>query len=204
MEEIDNQNKVIFLGDAYVGKTNLIKVSIGKPFDPNYETTLNTSYVSKYFIYNNINYTFNLWDTIGSEKYRALTKLFFKGAIIVILVYDITSEDSFKSLDYWIKEVKQELGEDPMLAIVGNKCDLINEEQVSLKEGKMYAQNNNAKFKLTSAKDNPLGVHEFLEELFKDYITKNKEIDKKSSKQSKRINLNKKKQKKNSKKQNCC
>ena len=172
-EEEGNGNKVIFLGESSVGKTNLIKISIGKKFESEEMTTWTVSYVPKQFIYNNHNYTFNLWDTIGQEKYRALTKIFFKEAIIVILVYDITRKKSFEALDYWYEQVKNELGDNFILAIVGNKSDLYITEQVSQEEGNNYAKEKGAKFKLTSAKTDPLSFIKFLEELFTDYINKN-------------------------------
>ena len=177
-EEEENSNKVIFLGESFVGKTNLLKISIGKPFDPHTLTTWTSSYVPKEYIYNNQKYIFHLWDTIGQEKYRSLTKIFFKDAIIVILVYDITKKKTFDALqEYWFEEVKNELGDDFILAIVGNKSDLYTEEEVSEVEGKNFAISKGCKFKLSSAKTDPLSFTQFLEELFKDYIEKNKKID---------------------------
>ena len=177
-KEEDNNNKVIFLGEASVGKTNLIKISIGKPFDPHSLSTWTSSYVPKEILFNNQNYIFNLWDTIGQEKYRSLTKLFFKNAIIVILVYDITKKASFEALDYWLEEVKSTLGNNFILAIVANKADLYALEEVSVEEGENYAKSKGAKFKLSSAKNDPLSFIKFLEELCREYIDKNKDIQK--------------------------
>ena len=177
-EEESNNNKVIFLGEASVGKTNLIKISIGKPFDPHSLSTWTSSYVPKEILFNNRNYIFNLWDTIGQEKYRSLTKLFFKNAIIVILVYDITKRKSFEALDYWIEEVKSELGDKYILAIVANKSDLYTVEEVSAEEGENYATSKGAKFKLSSAKVDPLSFIQFLEELCIEFIEKNENIQK--------------------------
>ena len=172
-EELDeNGNKVIFLGESFVGKTNLIKISLGKKFDPQSLSTWATSSSPREFVYNKQKYIFNLWDTIGQEKYRALTKIFFNHAIIVILVYDITQRNTFTELDYWLEQVRNELSNDYILAIVANKSDLYSEEEVSENEGKEYAKNNGAKFKLTSAKENPLSFVQFLEELFIEYLQK--------------------------------
>ncbi len=173
-DDEDNGNKVIFLGESNVGKTNLIKISIGKKFEAHSLTTWSASYVPKEIDYNNQKYTFNLWDTIGQEKYRSLTKIFFKEAIIVLLVYDITERRTFEELEYWCGEVKKELGDNYILAIVGNKIDLYTKEEVSEQEGRKYATSKGAKFKLSSAKDDPLSFVKFLEELFRDYIDKNK------------------------------
>ena len=175
-EEENNNNKVIFLGESSVGKTNLIKISIGKPFDPQSLSTWTSSYVHKEIIHNNKKYIFNLWDTIGQEKYRALTKLFFKNAIIVILVYDITKRASFEALEFWVNEVKDILENNCIFAIVANKSDLFDVEEVPVEEGEEYAKSKGAKFILTSAKIDPTGFTKFLEKLCKEYIDKNKDI----------------------------
>ena len=202
-EDLDNENenKVIFIGDSGVGKTSLIKVSIGQQIDLQHTITLTASYFSKKFIYNNQKFNFNLWDTIGQEKYRALTKMFFKDANIVILVYDITSQKSFESLDLWLDQVKNEIGDDFILAVVGNKSDLYFEEKVSEKQGKEYAEKKCAKFKLCSAKDNPADFIVFLEQLFEEYIIKTKKI---SKIEQKRITIDKKDIKNTKKGNRCC
>ena len=172
MENMEKGYKVIFLGESAVGKTTLIKISVGKTFDLESPPTLMASYFTKNYRYNNHNYTFCLWDTIGNEKYRSLTRMFYKDSKIVILVYDITSKKSFNALDYWYEEVINELGEEIILAIVGNKSDLFLEEQVSFEEGQKYAEMKNALFKLSSAKNEAEYFINFLEELFKEYIKK--------------------------------
>jgi small GTP-binding protein len=206
MEDIDNQpNKVILLGDTGVGKTCLIKVATDKGFDPEKSNTLTASFVRKKFLLNDQEYTFNIWDTIGQEKYRSLTKLYFKNAIIVFLVYDITSKKSFEALDFWYDQIKKELEENSyILALVGNKKDLFDNEEISEEDGKEYANQINAKFKLTSAKDDPLSFTTLLEELFTKYIqnTENKGTIN-IKKKSKSISL-KHNDKKDKKKRKCC
>ena len=172
-EDNENGNKVIFLGESNVGKTNLMRISVGKPFDFHSMSTWSVSYLPKNFIYNNRSYTFNLWDTIGQEVYRSLTKIFFKNAIIVLLIYDITSRKTFEELEYWYQQIKNELNNEFLLAIVGNKKDLFIDMKVTEEEGKNYADEKGAKFKLSSAKDDPMDFTQFLEDLLKESIDKN-------------------------------
>ena len=172
-ENNENGNKVIFLGESNVGKTNLMRISVGKPFDFHSMSTWSVSYLPKNFIYNNRSYTFNLWDTIGQEVYRSLTKIFFKNAIIVLLIYDITSRKTFEELEYWYQQIKNELNNEFLLAIVGNKKDLFIDMKVTEEEGKKYADEKGAKFKLSSAKDDPMDFTQFLEDLLKESIEKN-------------------------------
>ena len=197
MSDDDNGIKVILLGESFVGKTSLIRVSIGKKFNSSELTTYSANYSIKKFNYNGKDYVFNLWDTIGQEKYRALTKMFFKDSKIVILVYDITEEKSFKELDFWYNQVVNELGKEGYyLAIVGNKKDLYSKEKVKESQGKAFAQSKKAKFKLTSAKDDPLGFNSFLEQLFKEFIDNNKDF----LNQKKKTTINNKTKKKGK----CC
>ena len=176
MAEEDIGIKVILLGESSVGKTSLIKVSVGKKFNASELTTYSANYSIKKFNYNGKEYNFNLWDTIGQEKYRTLTKMFFKDTKIVILVYDITAEKSFNELDYWYNQIVNELGtEGYSLAVVGNKKDLFKQEKVKEPQGKNFAESKNAKFKLTSAKDDPLSFNSLLEQMFKEFIDNNQD-----------------------------
>ena len=176
MSEEDIGIKVILLGESSVGKTSLIKVSIGKKFNASELTTYSANYSIKKFNYNGKEYNFNLWDTIGQEKYRAFTKMFFKDTKIVILVYDITAEKSFNELNYWYNQIVNELGtEGYSLAVVGNKKDLFKQEKVKEPQGKNFAESKNAKFKLTSAKDDPLSFNTLLEQMFKEFIDNNQD-----------------------------
>ena len=177
--------KVIFIGEAGVGKTSLLKSIFGIKFNLEERSTLTSSYSTKNITVDGEEYIFHLWDTIGTEKFRSLTKMFFKNSKIVILVYDITNEQSFKELNYWYNQVKNELSEDEFnLIIVGNKKDLFNSEQVPENKGKEYANNRNAKFILSSAKTDPLSFFKFMEEIFIEYIDKNKDKLKKNKKSS--------------------
>ena len=137
--------KVILLGDTGVGKTCIINRYINNKFDSNIENTVCSSFSTKEVIKNNILYRLNLWDTIGQEKYNSITNIFIKGSNIVILVYSVDSLSSLQDLDLWYNSVNNALQENSyILAIVGNKADLIIEEEsvVSEEEGRKYAKKN--------------------------------------------------------------
>ena len=200
-EDSENENKVIFIGESGVGKTSLIKISLGIKMDTQHIPTLTASFFPRHFFYNTQKYTFNLWDTIGQEKYRSLTKLFFKDANIVILVYDITNRKSFEALDFWLGQVKEGIGDDFILAIVGNKSDLYFQEEVTEQQGKQYAEEKCANFKICSAKDNPAEFISFLEQLFEEYIIK---IEKIPKIEPKGLTIKKKSLEDKKKKRKCC
>ena len=197
--------KVILLGETGVGKTNLINVSQGKDFDPISGSSISSSYLYGQLNHLEKEYSYVLWDTVGQEAYRSLNQLFMKNAKVVIFVYSIDSSKSFNELDYWIKTANESINEDCVMAIVGNKCDLIDSQTVSDNEAETYAEEKDMKIKFASAKKNPLGFKNFLEELIKDYINEyilnnNDDNKKKKNKDDKVVlnNENKKKKKK------CC
>jgi len=165
--------KVILIGDSGVGKTNLINVSSGGLFNENEKITFTSSYVVIKVKVENKYYNLQVWDTIGQEKLRALSKLFFKNSKIVIFVYDITSKESFDDLNDWREEVKDIIGDDTIKGVLGNKSDLFIKEAVKDEEAEQYAKDINALFRVTSAKTEPKGLTQFLQELLSEYNKKN-------------------------------
>ena len=173
-ENDDDENyipvKAILIGDVFVGKTSLINVSIGMQFNPKEKATVSSTFVQKKMTIDSKEYRINLWDTAGQERLKSLAKLFFKGSQVVIFVYDITDKNSFIGLKKWVEEVENILENKYVCGIVGNKQDLYSQEQVKEDEVMEYAESKGMKFKLVSAKDNPKGFNDFLEELVKDGI----------------------------------
>ena len=201
LDEEDKETiKVILIGNEGVGKTNLINVASGRGFNENEKSSLTASYLKKLITLNDKNYIISLWDTIGQEKLRTLSKLFFKNSKIVIYVYDITNHDTFNGLASWDKDVNDMIGNDVIKAVLGNKQDLYLKEQVTEEEASKYAQTLNAKFTITSAKKDPEGISIFLEELLKEYIDKNE----KSKKGDSRNDSIKIRNKKNKEQKGCC
>ena len=183
MKELDGGDeniepiKVILLGDSGVGKTNIILRYLKNEFDSNSISTIGTTFGVKELIKNKKTYNLNIWDTTGQEIYRSVTKLFIQGAKIVILVYCINNKNTFKSLDFWYNSIIEICGEDVILAIVGNKTDLFDQEDdnpdfISEEMGQKYAVTKKAFFKLVSAKIDKKGIDSLFEQLLDEYIKK--------------------------------
>ena len=185
-EDID-EIKVILIGDTGVGKTNLINTCVGLEFEEGNRPTVSGSFVEKIIEIKGKKYSLNLWDTAGQEAYRGVTKLFFKGAQIVVLVYDITNYESFKSLDEWINISQEIIDNYCIYGIVGNKNDLFLNFEVKEEEARSFAEEKNFKFKIVSAKTDPQRFSEFLIDLVKVY----KRIDINKKKNSVKLNINK-------------
>ena len=163
--------KIILLGESGVGKTNLINVTTGEDFEQNSMSSSNGSYKEGFYMSSTKKkYVYHLWDTAGQEAYRSLNKIFIKNAKVVIFVYAIDNEPSFKELSYWIDLAKTELGSGFVMGLVANKIDLYEEQQVKEEVAREFAEKNKIKFRATSALTEPLGFKSFLEELLIDYI----------------------------------
>ena len=173
MSDLDDL-KVILLGESGVGKTNLINRVMGEEFNEGEISTTNSSFSLKKLKLGQTEYSVKLWDTIGQEKFRHLTKLFYSDSKIVIFVYDISIKESFDALkDYWVKDINDKLGEGIIKGVVGNKIDKVIEEQVTPEEGEEYAKSIGARFLATSAKtEGPQKFEELLTQLLSDYLTK--------------------------------
>ena len=163
--------KVILLGESGVGKTCIIERYMSNKFNSNLPSTLCSAYSIKKIIRDNTLYSINICDTTGQEKYHSVTNLFVKGSNIVILVYSIDSVTSFNNLEYWYSMVVDNLKDtEYILAIIGNKTDLFEEEVVSEEEGKRFAESKKAKFQLVSAKEDPDGINKLFDNLFEEII----------------------------------
>ena len=206
----ENALKVILLGEMMVGKTNLINRLMGDEFNENESATSTSSFCQKDLTIKGNKYTIQVWDTIGQEKLRQLTKMFYTNSKIVIFVYDITNRESFEEIkNYWVNDVEEKLGKDVIKGIVGNKIDLFLNEQISQIEVEEYAKSINAEFIVTSAKtDNPEKFENFLAVLYGKYLNKNKTSSPTSNSNEQKNNtsiiLRKKKSVKINKGKKCC
>ena len=148
--------KVVLLGEAGVGKTCIISQFISGQFDPDTISSLSAQFISKTVEFKKFNgvIKYDIWDTAGQERFRALAKIFYKDAKVIILVYDITSKASFQALkEFWYEgQTKLNVDGDPIYAVVANKSDLYESQQVKDEEGKAFAQSINGIFQSTSAK----------------------------------------------------
>ncbi len=164
--------KVVLLGESGVGKTSIISQFTTHTFDPHRETSLSAQFISKTTEFPDLGQSikFDIWDTVGQEKYRSIAKIFYKDAKVIIFVYDITSEYSFQSIkDYWYKETKENWDEKPIIALVANKIDLYTKQKVSNNEGKALAEEMGAIFQNTSALSDT-GISNLFDNIGKTYI----------------------------------
>ncbi|EGC36764.1 hypothetical protein DICPUDRAFT_46949, partial [Dictyostelium purpureum] len=104
------QLKLILVGNMSVGKTSILHRLVFNKFSEEYRSTLGTDFLSKTIYQNEIITHIQLWDTAGQEKFWCLTEVFWRTSDAVILVFDITNEQSFKDLNFWYKQFKSKSG----------------------------------------------------------------------------------------------
>ena len=126
--------------------------------------------------------------------------MFLQDSQILLLCYSIVDRKSFDNLDYWLKIATDITGENVVIGIAGNKLDLYEKEQVKEEEGKNYAKQHKAIFKLISAKSNKAGIDKLFESLFEKYINAKSGNDSYSTTN----NINLKNTTKKQKKKKCC
>ena len=150
-ESIEMIFKIILIGDASTGKTNILSQYIHNKFEENSKATIGVELSCKSFTINNDNITAQIWDTAGQERYKSITKAYYKGALGALVIYDITKKSSFDNTDKWISDLKNSADEKISIMLVGNKNDLENLREVSKEEGEMKAKNSGIGFIETSA-----------------------------------------------------
>lgn len=145
--------KLCLLGESGVGKTCVVNRFVSDVFTDHENLTVGAAFTTKTVKVGDNSVLFQIWDTAGQEKYRGLAPMYYRGSAAAVVVYDITSEESFDEMQTWITELKQLGPQNIVLAIAGNKSDLEDQRRVSLATGEAFAKNSNAIFRETSAKD---------------------------------------------------
>ena len=164
------------LGNSNVGKTNIINNFLGLQFTDKNITTIGIDFkIKNVILENNSKLKVKIWDTAGQERFRSMAFNFLKNIQGILLIYDITDESSFNSIDNWINNLENKLDmKNVPIILVGNKNDKEDERKVSYEEGLKYAQKYNFKFFEMSAKTGE-NVKEAFLALIHLYYDKNKE-----------------------------
>ena len=153
MSEGSESFKVVLVGESGVGKTSIITQFIDQTFQEDQQSTTGGTFSTKSVVCDNgKTLKFEIWDTAGQEKYRSLTKMFYKDANAAVLVYDITRKDSFEELqNYWAEQIKESSPSNIILAVAANKSDLFNKEAVDEDEARKFAESLGAIYASTTA-----------------------------------------------------
>ena len=180
--------KVVLVGESGVGQTSIISRFTEHTFNPLQPSSAGAQYSSKTVEFQDLGKTvkFDIWNTVGKERYRPLAEIFYRDAKAIVFVYDITNADSFEELKkFWYEETKSKSIGIPLLTVAANKIDLYNDQKVSNNEGMAFAEEIGAIFQTTSALSN-FGISTLFDNIGKTYLLPGfdyREIDKKEQKE---------------------
>lgn len=155
----------ILTGDSGVGKSCLLRKFTHDRFVDNHSVTVGLEFASKTLAKENeLPVKLKIWDTSGQERFRSLTRNYYKGAAVALLVFDVTNRESFENIPMWITEVQEHAMECLQVVIVGNKIDLDRKRMVTRQEGLAVAKMFDALYVETSCKcesgqDPTSGIH---------------------------------------------
>ena len=149
--DYDMMFKLVIIGDSYVGKTNIMTRYLNNEFRDDSKATVGVEFGSKLFNIENHKVKAQIWDTAGQERYKSITNAYYKGALGALVVYDITRKETFNSVDRWISDLQAVADKKISILIIGNKCDLEDQRQISKEQGEEKGKSFNAAFLETSA-----------------------------------------------------
>ena len=136
------QFKIILIGDQSVGKTSIMSKFINNDFKASYLATIGVDYQTKEIYLNNntIGVSLRVFDTCGQERFRSITRNYFKNSNGVFLVFDLSSKNTIKNLNIWYKDIENNVDKDCIIFLIGNKMDLKDRDYSISQEGKQFAK----------------------------------------------------------------
>lgn len=146
--------KLLLIGDSGVGKSCLLLRFSDDSFTTSFITTIGIDFKIKTIELDGKRIKLQIWDTAGQERFRTITTAYYRGAMGILLVYDVTDETSFQNIRNWIRNIEQHAADNVDKILVGNKCDMIHEKQVETKRGQELADDYGIQYFETSAKSN--------------------------------------------------
>uniref|UniRef100_T1IC95 Uncharacterized protein n=1 Tax=Rhodnius prolixus TaxID=13249 RepID=T1IC95_RHOPR len=144
--------KLLLIGDSGVGKTCILFRFSEENFNNTFISTIGIDFKIRTVELDGKKIKLQIWDTAGQERFRTITTAYYRGAMGIMLVYDITNEKSFDNIKNWIRNIEENATMDVEKMLLGNKCELNEKRQVSKERGEQLAIEYGIKFMETSAK----------------------------------------------------
>jgi len=146
--------KLLLIGDSGVGKTCILFRFSEDAFNTTFISTIGIDFKIKTIELRGKKIKLQIWDTAGQERFHTITTSYYRGAMGIMLVYDITNAKSFDNIAKWLRNIDEHANEDVERMILGNKCDMEDKRVVSKERGEAIAREHNIRFLETSAKTN--------------------------------------------------
>lgn len=188
--------KYVIIGDSGVGKSSFLNRVTKDTFHSNYQYTVGVDFASTTLTINNKKVKLQMWDTAGQERYRSIVKSYYRDCAVCFIMYDVTNQDSFDNLQYWINELRENNTNDyTEYVLLSNKIDLSDQAVVDIAFAKNLANQYNMLHFEISVKDDT-NVHNCLQVITSKLVDKlnKRNFDDKSKHLGIQINLNPKKE----------
>ncbi|XP_022107665.1 ras-related protein Rab-3C-like isoform X1 [Acanthaster planci] len=153
-QNFDYMFKLLIIGNSSVGKTSFLFRYADDSFTSAFVSTVGIDFKVKTVFRSDKRVKLQIWDTAGQERYRTITTAYYRGAMGFILMYDVTNEESFNSVQDWCTQIKTYSWDNAQVILVGNKCDMEDERVIATEKGKSLADQLGLEFFETSAKEN--------------------------------------------------
>jgi len=151
--EYDFLFKVLLIGDSGVGKSNLLCRFADDTYTESHIATIGVDFKIRTLDLDGSKVKLQIWDTAGQERFRTITSRYYRGAHGIVVVYDVTNQESFRNVKYWMQEIDKHAAVGVTKLVVGNKCDLSSKKLVSYDEANDLADSLGVQFLETSAKN---------------------------------------------------
>ncbi|XP_051981483.1 ras-related protein Rab-35-like [Xyrauchen texanus] len=191
--------KLLIIGDSGVGKSSLLLRFADNTFSGSYITTIGVDFKIRTLEINGEKVKLQIWDTAGQERFRTITSTYYRGTHGVIVVYDVTSAESFVNVKRWLHEINQNC-DDVCRILVGNKNDDPGSKVVETNDAQKFAEQMGIQLFETSAKEN-VNVEDMFNGITELVLKARKEsVAKQQQQQSEVVKLNKS----SKRKKKCC
>ncbi|KAM4047735.1 EF-hand calcium-binding domain-containing protein 4B-like isoform 2-T2 [Anomaloglossus baeobatrachus] len=147
----DHVYKIMFVGNTHVGKTSFLRQVHEGSYKNTTSATIGIDYRIKSLIVENKQYALQLWDTAGQERFYSITEQFFRKADGMVIMYDVTSRETFTAVSRWLNCIQEKVMDDIIILLLGNKIDCDAERQVTFDDGKNLAEEHKLLFTECSA-----------------------------------------------------
>ena len=175
MKKAKTVYKIITLGDTFAGKSCIVNRFVQNEFE-NLSNTIGVDFFAKDFTFKDTTIKLQIYDTSGQEQFKSITANYYKRADGILFVFDLTREETFQNIQFWINEMKDQSDDFTKVGLVllGNKSDLVDAKKVEIKEGMALANTLGTKYFETSAQSG-YNIQEAFQFLVEDIINKKSE-----------------------------
>merc|ERR1711908_213804 len=146
--------KLLLIGDSGVGKSCLLCRYSDDVFNSNFITTIGIDFKIRTIELDGAKIKLQIWDTAGQERFRTITQAYYRGAMGILLVYDVTDDKTFNNIRTWMRNIEQHANEQVVKILLGNKSDMPEKKMVTKEQGEQLAKEFDIQFFETSAKTN--------------------------------------------------